>query len=119
MTAAIRAELQGDGIVAVVDGVRIFATGHAPALELCRALIDMGLDSDRPLEVFRGKVLVITVRSIASGAQLRVVDRGSGPAFERAPPTRIPAPPIAPVGGPLPSRQPRPKSHHRACSDCN
>jgi hypothetical protein len=96
MTAAIRAELQGDGIVAVVDGVRIFATGHAPALELCRALIDVGLDSDRPLEVFRGKVLVITVRSIASGAQLRVVDRGSGPAFER---------PRQPAFQPRPSRQ--------------
>jgi Fe2+ transport system protein FeoA len=114
----ICAELESDNsVVAIVDGVRVLVTGHAPALELCRTLIDMGVDPDTPLEVFRGTTLAITVRSIGTGAQLRVVDRGSGPLFEKVRPTLTTAPPIAPAADPLPPRSPGPNSHQRARSE--
>jgi hypothetical protein len=56
----------------------IVATGHAPVLSLCRRLIEAGIDPDRPLRVYRGDTLALTVRSIAEGARLRIKDGPDG-----------------------------------------
>jgi hypothetical protein len=50
----------------------IAARGHAPALGLCRALIEAGHDPNTPLEAYRGTTLCLRVRSIGEGARLTV-----------------------------------------------
>jgi hypothetical protein len=52
--------------------------GNAPVLALCRQLIAAGLDPDQALEVYRGAVLALRVRSIGEGAQLTVKDDSRG-----------------------------------------
>jgi hypothetical protein len=90
---AIRAELSR------ADRCRaggIAAHGHAPILALCRLLLGAGFNPDRPLEVFRGAVLAIKVRSIGEGAALAVKTAGNGsPIF--APAGGAVAPPVAPL----------------------
>jgi hypothetical protein len=61
----------------------IIATGHAPVLGLCRALIAAGHDPNRPLRAYRGEVLALCVRSIGEAARLRIASHGVG--FERLP----------------------------------
>lgn len=51
---------------------------EAPALELARQLVKAGHDPDRPLHVYRGRVLALTITSIASGAKLEVTGKGTG-----------------------------------------
>ena len=64
----------------------------APILEMCRLLVAAGDDPARPLHCYRGNVLVLSVSSIAIGAQLRV--RGSGVGFEIIPTTTRPTAPL-------------------------
>jgi hypothetical protein len=73
--AEIRAELIGsdEGTAA---GLTI--RGRAPVLALCRQLIADGHDPGLPLEVWRGPVLCLRVRSIGEAAQLRVATHGLG-----------------------------------------
>jgi hypothetical protein len=52
-------------------------------LGLCRQLIAGGHDPGLPLEVWRGPVLCLRVRSIGEAAHLRVATHGGG--FERLP----------------------------------
>lgn len=52
--------------------------GRAPVLALCRQLIADGHDPGLPLEVWRGPVLCLRVRSIGEAAQLRVATHGGG-----------------------------------------
>jgi hypothetical protein len=57
---------------------------YAPVLALCRRLVDAGIDPATPLEVWRGGVLALTVRSIGAGAGLTVADDRLGrPKFRR------------------------------------
>jgi hypothetical protein len=65
----------------------------APILEMCRWLVAAGRDPARPLHCYRGDVLVLSVSSIAIGAQLRV--RGNGVGFEITATATCPtAPPV-------------------------
>jgi hypothetical protein len=79
--AALCADLVGSDIC-TADG--IIARSYAPVLALCRRLIEAGIDPDRPLQVYRGDTLALTVRSIAEGARLAVEDNHLGhPRFVR------------------------------------
>ena len=62
-------------------GIRAQST--SPILLLCRKLIAAGFGPDQPLLVYRGGTLALTIRSIGEGAGLTVVERPSGPAFEK------------------------------------
>ena len=57
--------------------------GYFPVLALCRALVGAGYDPGRPLHVYRGKTLALTVRSIGEGARLRVSGSGTGFIWDR------------------------------------
>ena len=79
------------------------ATGAAPCLALCRALIEHGVPPDTPLEVFRGAVFALQVGSVGEGARLRVTDNKSGtPVFKRVEPGAATASPIASSDDPFP-----------------
>jgi hypothetical protein len=77
--AKIRAELIGSDECRAA-GLTISV--RAPVLALCRQLIADGYDPGLPLEVWRGPVLCLRVRSIGEAAQLRVATHGAG--FERS-----------------------------------
>ena len=74
----IRSELIGSNRCAALG---ITMSGRAPVLALCRQLIADGYDPGLPLEVWRGPVLCLRVRSIGEAAKLRVATHGDG--FER------------------------------------
>jgi hypothetical protein len=79
MTAGIiRAELKGSNCC---EALGVTARGHAPVLDLCRALVAAGHDPHRPLHAYRGDVLALKIRSIAEGAKLTVRDDRAGPRF--------------------------------------
>ena len=81
-------ELSGDNTCSAAG---ITATGHAPILALCRELIAAGLDPDHALEVYRGAILALRVRSIGEGARLELNAKGTGfavQAVRRASPAR-------------------------------
>jgi hypothetical protein len=73
----IRAEIHGDDRCAA-EGITVVA--RAPVQGICRKLIEAGYDPATPLEVFRGAVLALRVRSIGDGAAL-TVDEHSGTRF--------------------------------------
>jgi hypothetical protein len=56
----------------------VSAHGQSPVLALCRALVGAGHDPDRRLEIYRGDVLCLVVRSIGVAAQLEVNSGGTG-----------------------------------------
>jgi hypothetical protein len=62
----------------------VVTRGQVPVLAMCRALIAAGYDPSRPLHVYRGKVLALTVRSIGEGARLRVNSNGVGFCWDSA-----------------------------------
>jgi hypothetical protein len=74
-------------ICAVIAGAdQCEAIGHkvhasVPVLALCRKLIEAGHDPGRPLDVYRGDVLALRVRSIGEVARLSI--RGDGVGFRR------------------------------------
>src|SRR5262249_55887794 len=68
--ANLRAEIIGQ-TQATACGVTVSGR-NAPALALCRALIEAGHDPDSPLEAYRGDTLCLRVRSIGEGAKLTV-----------------------------------------------
>ena len=76
----IRAELIGSDECTAAG---LTMSGRAPVLALCRQLIADGHDPGLSLEVWRGPVLCLRVRSIGEAAQLRVATHGRG--FERLP----------------------------------
>jgi hypothetical protein len=78
---ALRGELIGSDVCIAGD---ITVTGYAPVLTLCRRLIKAGHDPARPLHVYRGETLALTVRSLGEGAGLTVRDDNRGtPRFVR------------------------------------
>jgi hypothetical protein len=56
----------------------ITTRSSSPVLAMCRALVGAGYDPNRPLHVYRDKVLALTVRSIGEGARLTVSGNGTG-----------------------------------------
>src|SRR5215813_13950707 len=52
--------------------------GNAPALAMCRKLIEAGYDPDRPLLCFRGETLAMKISSIAYGARYSVSEPSTG-----------------------------------------
>jgi hypothetical protein len=87
----VRAELTGD----ICTAAGLTAAGHAPVQSLTRLLIAAGHDPSARLEVWRGDVLALRVRSLAEASKLAVEDDRRGrPRFrrlrnrKRAPPAR-------------------------------
>jgi hypothetical protein len=79
--APLYAELVGSTICTACG---IAAHGNAPALALCRRLIEAGCDPTVPLDVYRGAVLALRIRSIGEGAKLTVEECSDGrPRFRR------------------------------------
>jgi hypothetical protein len=77
----LRGELSGSDTATALD---IQVKGYAPVLELCRCLIRRGIDPSTPLEVWRGPILSLRVRSIGAAAALEVRPSGNGrPVFVR------------------------------------
>jgi hypothetical protein len=74
MTKPICAHLAGD----VCAALGISAKAAAPVLALCRKLVDAGYDSSRPLEVYRGDVLALRIKSIGAAAALEINGEGTG-----------------------------------------
>ena len=57
---------------------------YAPVLAMCRKLIEVGCDPQRPLHAYRGGVLALRVHTIGEGAELTVGDSRTGcPTFRR------------------------------------
>ena len=52
------------------EGLEVRA--NAPALAMCRKLLEAGYDPDRPLHCFRGETLAMKISSIAYGARYSV-----------------------------------------------
>src|SRR5262249_47522637 len=78
-TDPIEAELIGSNECRARDRARgITVRSSSPVLALCRALVGAGYDPGRPLHVYRGETLALTVRSIGEGARLRVSGSGTG-----------------------------------------
>ena len=74
----IRATLIGSNCC---EALGITGRGHAPVLDLCRALVKAGHDPCRSLQAYRGDVLALIIHSIGAAVQLRVATHGVG--FER------------------------------------
>jgi hypothetical protein len=55
----------------------ITVTNNAPVLSLCRRLLEAGHDPATRLDVYRGTVLALTVRSIGEAAQLEINSKGT------------------------------------------
>jgi hypothetical protein len=72
-TNYVRGELIGSDI-AIASGIAV--NGNAPTLKLCRELVAAGFNPATRLEVYRGEVLCLTVRSIGEGAKLTVREDG-------------------------------------------
>ena len=71
----IWAELTG---IRMASGAGVtVGNASAPVLALCRKLVAAGIDPATPMEVYRGEVLCLLVRSIGEGAGL-FVDEVSG-----------------------------------------
>ena len=89
----LRAELAGDDSC---NALGITVKSSSPVLALCRMLIEAGHDPASGLEVYRGDVLALRVRSIGDGAKLQVNSHSTGfePRLERraAPPSAQTAP---------------------------
>jgi hypothetical protein len=92
----LQAVLIGDVCTAAGIGAR----GAAPALALCRLLIQAGQNPKTPLHVWRADMLCLRIRSIGEAARLIIGSDGVG--FRRAPEADT-APPVAPTAAePLP-----------------
>lgn len=86
-TNYVRGELIGADI-AIASGIAV--NGDAPALKLCRALIEAGINPATRLELYRGEILCLVVRSIAEGAKLTVREDGMRFVAYRQGPSRRP-----------------------------
>jgi hypothetical protein len=81
--------------------------GEAPALDLCRKLIELGVDPQTPLHVYRGPVLALVIRAIGEGAELTVQTDNRGiPRFQKYRIRYGTAPPVAPTASTLPEAPP-------------
>jgi hypothetical protein len=72
---SIRAELIASNCCSA-HGIAAYCS--APALALCRKLVEAGYNPRMPLEVWRRNTLALTMRSIGEGAKLEASPRGVG-----------------------------------------
>jgi hypothetical protein len=79
----IDAELSKEDICSALG---ITVQSPSPVLSLCRKLIALGHDPSMPLDVWRGDVLCLRIRSIGEAAGLEVSPHGVG--FVRRPDRR-------------------------------
>jgi hypothetical protein len=81
MTKVIRADLTGSDTCVALG---LIAKSAAPVLALCRKLVEAGHGPATPLEVYRGNMLCLRVRSIGEAARLRMdTDKTGRPVFKR------------------------------------
>ena len=93
IAGAIHAQLVGDNSAIALG---ITATSSSPVLQLCRELVEAGVDPRTPLIAYRGdNTLCLRVRSIGEAAGLEVNGEGTGFRPRRQPDA---APPIAKSG---------------------
>jgi hypothetical protein len=59
-----------------VDGIVV--KHNAPVLAMCRELLDVGYDPERPLEAYRSEMLCLRISSIGHGAKFTVKDNRRG-----------------------------------------
>jgi hypothetical protein len=71
----VRADLTGS---TTCTAAGITVTNNTPVLSLCRRLLEAGHDPATRLEVYRGAVLALTVRSIGEAAHLEINSHGTG-----------------------------------------
>jgi len=97
----VRAELIGS---TTCTAAGISVTNGTPVLSLCRRLFEAGHDPATRLEVYRGTVLALTVRSIGEAAQLTIKTAGNGnPVFAKEPQAEgVTASPMRKFGSALP-----------------
>jgi hypothetical protein len=76
MIEPIRAELFG-GDVCTCESLT--AKASAPALAMCRKLLAVGYDPQRPLHAYRGEMLCLTITSIGWGALHTITETGAAP----------------------------------------
>jgi hypothetical protein len=81
LQTSIRAELIGSDSCTAL-GITVEAS--APVLAMCRALLAAGHDPATRLDVYRGDVLCLRVRSIGEGAALEINTKGTGFAARHA-----------------------------------
>jgi hypothetical protein len=86
----IRAELAG---ASTCSALSVTIESSAPVISLCRRLIEAGHDPATAMQVFRGDVLALIVRSIGEAARLEINAYGTGFRPRREADA---APPIAP-----------------------
>jgi hypothetical protein len=67
----------------VAKALHIKIRSPAPLLDLCRALVEAGVDPTTPLEAYRDKTLCLRVRSIGEAAKLKI--GGDGVSFRPVP----------------------------------
>jgi hypothetical protein len=72
MTETLRGELRGDD--AICDGITVKVS--SPAIALCRLLLDRGHAAETRLELYRGTMLALIIRSIGEAAELQVTNTG-------------------------------------------
>jgi hypothetical protein len=72
----IYADLSDDD---VCEALGIAIQSPSPLLDLCRALVEAGVDPTAPLEAYRGKVMCLRVRLIGEAAKLKI--GGDGVSF--------------------------------------
>jgi hypothetical protein len=66
------------------------SSGNSPVLGLCRLAVEHGHDPHACMQVFRGTVLALTIRSIGEAAQLEINSKGTR--FVRRPGVRTASP---------------------------
>jgi hypothetical protein len=61
------------------EGIEVVETRRSGAIvcQLCRKLIEAGLDPTEPMEVWRGNILALRVKSIGQAAKLTVDESGT------------------------------------------
>ena len=72
----IMAQLKGSN-VCIAEGITV--THNAPALEMCRRLVEAGVDPEKPLVCFRSGEIAVKICSIGWGAKHAVDESQNGP----------------------------------------
>ena len=75
MSNPIRAQLAGSDTRTALG---IIVCAGSPVLALCRRLVDLGVDPDRPLHVYRTETLCLVVRSIGEATRLELYRLAAG-----------------------------------------
>lgn len=76
----IRAQLEeDDGIRRVLTAMGNQVRSTTPVLTMCRLLVNCGVHPATPMEVYRGQVLSLRIRSIGEASKLKVREEPGPP----------------------------------------